>query len=443
MNLLILPEYEVTMPHVVVDCVYAALLPGLGHTVHMLRPIAGAAGVITSARPGLGGKLVGFPQDLPGSKLGFVARIRRKMRVVEEGLRQFEGEPIDAVLVRNDLVAARQARRFAQRRRVPFVFQVSSPEAEFRINGRNDRLELRRLDDILRGCLDLAWRRRLCRRADVVLAISAAMRRHFIEVDGVLGDRVFSFPMGFSESHSDHAVDEIAALRRQLALPWRRTLIHTGVIDPLRVPGFMLDVLALLLRQVPDAGLLVVTHQNDQRRRAFEADAEARGLPVKVVGPVHHSRVPAYLRCADVMLCPLPPRVEYAMSSPTKSIEALGVGLPVVGSSEVVEHRRILTESGGGIAVPFEAQAFAAAVASLLIDEDERRRMANAGRRWARQYRTYPRLARYLESILAAAVEGRPLRALAHDPDDLAPDQLAASPGRPAPPVEQYSRGSA
>jgi glycosyltransferase involved in cell wall biosynthesis len=442
MNLLILPEYEVTMPHVVVDSVYAALLPGLGHTVHMLRPIAGATGVVTSARPGLSGKLVGFPPDRPGSKLGFVARIRRKMRVVEEGLRQFERDPIDAVLVRNDLAAAQQASRFARRRRVPFVFQVSSPEAEFRINGRNDRLELRRVDDILRGYLDLAWRRRLCRRADVVLAISTAMRRHLIETDRVPEAAVFSFPMG-AGSQPDPTPAQIEAARAQLALPWKRTIVYSGVIDPIREPTFMLDVLDLVRKDVPDSGLLVMTYQEDERRRAFEAEAVTRRLPVKVVGPIHHSSMSAYLKCTDVMLCSVPPRLEFAMMSPTKSLEALGAGVPVVGSAEVEEHQKMLGEVGAGIAVPFHADAFARALVSLLTDDDERRRKGEAGRRWAMKYRSYPRLARYLESILAAAVEGRPLRDLAHDPDDLAPDQLAASPGRPAPPVAQYSRGLA
>lgn len=434
MNLLILPEYEVTVPHVVVDSVYAALLPGLGHTVHMLRPIAGATGIVTSTRSRASGKLVGFPLDRPGSKLGFAARIRRKMRIVEEGLRQFEGEPIDAVLVRNDLAAARQARRFAQRRRVPFVFQVSSPEAEFRIYGRNNRLEPRRLGDILRGCLDLAWRRRLCRRADVVLAISTAMRRHLIESDGAPEAAVFSFPMG-AGSEPNPTPAQIEAARTELALPWKRTIVYSGVIDPIREPGFMLDVLDLVRKVVPDSGLLVMTYQEDERRRTFEAEAVARRLPVKVVGPIHHSSMSAYLKCADVMLCSVPPRLEFAMMSPTKSLEALGAGVPVVGSAEVEEHQRMLTEVGGGIAVPFNADAFARALASLLSNDDERRRRGEAGRSWAMNYRSYARLARYLESILAAVVERRPLRDLAHDPDDLAPDQFVAAPGRLAAPV--------
>jgi glycosyltransferase involved in cell wall biosynthesis len=418
MNLLILPEYEVTVPHVVVDSVYATLLPAFGHTVHMLRPIAGATGVVTGTQPGLSGKLVGFPADQRGSRLDFVARIRRKMRMVEEGLRRFEREPIDAVLVRNDLAAAHQAARFARRRRVPFVFQVSSPEAEFRINGQNGRLELRRFADVLRGYQDLAWRRRLCRRANVVLAISAAMRRLLIETDRVPEATVFDFPMGVG-SQPNPTPAEIEAARAQLALPWKRTIVYSGVIDPLRRPAFMLDVLDLVRKEVPDSGLLVITYQEDERRRSFEAEAEARRLPVKVVGPIHHSSMSAYLKCTDVMLCSVPPRLEFAIMSPTKSLEALGAGVPVVGSAEVEEHQRMLTQVGGGIAAPFRVNEFARALVSLLTDEGERRRRGEAGRRWAMVYRSYPRLARYLESILIAAVEGRPLGDLVHDPDDL------------------------
>jgi glycosyltransferase involved in cell wall biosynthesis len=147
---------------------------------------------------------------------------------------------------------------------------------------------------------------------------------------------------------------------------------------------------------------------------------------VKIVGPLHHDQVSAYVRCGDLLLCPVPGRIEFAMMSPTKSLEALGAGVPVVGSIEVDEHRRILEEGGGGLAVPFRVDAFADAVVALLGDPDKRQRMAEAGRRFVRRFRTYPRLARYLESVLLALADRRPPAAIPHDPDDLPWDDATA-----------------
>jgi glycosyltransferase involved in cell wall biosynthesis len=423
MRLIILPEYDTATPHVLVDTVFTRAIPELGHTVHMVRPAPGLTHVAEQRAVHGAGRLITFPAEPPGSRLQFFARRRRHRRFVAQALQQLSAEPVDAIIVRNDLVGAAVAARFAAARRAPFVFQVSSPEAEFRINGQHSRFEFGRLLHVARGSMDLAARRRLCRRADAVLAISATMRRHLIERDGIPAGRVFAFPMGLG-SNADPGAAAVEEARAELALPWGPTIAYSGVLDPIRQPAFMLDVLELVRRRVRNAGLLVITYQQDQRRRTFESDASARGLPVRVVGPIHHSKVSAYVRCADVMLCPVPPRFEFAMMSPTKSIEALGAGVAVVGSSEVEEHRRMLVQGGGGIAVPFRAESFADALVSLLINPGERQRMAVAGRRWALQFRTYARLTRYLESILVAVIEGDQLASGPHDPDEAEPDSV-------------------
>lgn len=422
-RLVLLPRYDNGTPHVVVDTVFGQLLPGFGHTIHMVRPARGLRSVEEQRPMNGAGRLIAFPPDDPGSDLMFFARARRKRRFIEQALQALSAEPVDAVIVRDDLVGAAAAARFASVRRVPFVFQLSSPEAEFRINGARNRFQVRRLPDVARGWMDLATRRAVCRRADVVLAISAAMRRHLIARDGIPAERVFVLPMGIGSS-PEPTTAAIAEARSTLAFSWGPTIAYSGVIDQLRQPAFMLDVLEMVRRRVRDAGLLVITYQQDQRRQAFEAEAQARGLPVKVVGPLHHSNVSAYLRCADVALCPIPPRLEYAISSPTKSLEALGAGVAVVGSMEVEEHQRILVQSGGGLAVPFRVEPFADAIVSLLDDPVRRTRMADAGRRFVRQFRTYPRLTRYLESILAATMERDALASIPHDPDETEPDPV-------------------
>jgi glycosyltransferase involved in cell wall biosynthesis len=422
-RLLILPEYDVNFPHVVVDTVFARMLPGLGHTVHMIRPVSGLRAVTCSPSPDLGGMMVGLPSDERTARRDFLRRLRVKLGRVREGLRRFDGVALDAVVVRNDLSSAVLARAFAARRRIPFVFQISSPEAEFRIHGRDGRLALNRWHHVVRGHMDLAVRRWVSRRSDAVLAISNAMRRHLIRADGLSANRVFAFPMGYG-SNPDPTEADVQAARRDLSLTWSRSILYSGVIDGLREPEFMLDVLALVRKDVPDTGLVVLTYQLDDRRSAFESAARARGLPVRIVGPLHHARVAAYVRCADVVISSYPPRVEHAICSPTKSLEAIGAGVPVVGNEEVEEHRRFLSEAGGGIAVPYRAEAFSRAVVSLLRDEEKRVAMGAAGQQWAAKTRNYWRLSRYLDLILRQAVARGSLAALPHDPDDPAVDSL-------------------
>jgi glycosyltransferase involved in cell wall biosynthesis len=103
----------------------------------------------------------------------------------------------------------------------------------------------------------------------------------------------------------------------------------------------------------------------------------------------------------------------------------MALGLPVVGNEEVAEHVRLLRETGAGLAVPYDADAFARAIVFLMQHPGERQRMGEAGRTWALAHRSYEGLTRYLESILLAVVERKPLANLVHDSDLVAETKTA------------------
>jgi glycosyltransferase involved in cell wall biosynthesis len=412
-NILIFPEYPYPTNHVVVETVYERLLPERGHVVHMIRPAADVTAIEVRSAPWSSGSLRLFPFEPLGSALSNVPRRFRQLRWLRALLQQLEAVPLDVVLVRNDLMCAREALAFCRRRGIPLVYQVSSPDPEFRIRfGRRAGFH-KGLYSIIRGSLDLWVRRRVCRQADVVLPISDAMRTYMIEDEKIDSARAFSFPMGFNDAPPP-GNDAVSAMRAQLGLPAGKTIVYTGVLDQVRDPEFMLDVLERVQQIIPEAVLLVLTHQTDDRRVLFEQQASARRLAVKMVGPLPHAEVSLYLRCADVMMSPCPPIFEYRISSPTKSLEALGAGLPVVGNEEVEEHVRVLRESGGGIAAPYDVAAFAEAIVSLLSSPEQRCRMGKRGREWALTHRTYDHLTEYLEAILSNAQSREALARLPH-----------------------------
>src|SRR5207244_1339415 len=110
------------------------------------------------------------------------------------------------------------------------------------------------------------------------------------------------------------------------------------------------------------------------------------------------------------------PMLEHKVASPTKSLEGLCAGVPVVGSAEVDEHPAILEPSGGGVSVPWDKARFADAVVSLLENPARRRAMGEQGRRWVLAHRTYAHLTDYLERILEAVQSSAPLNELPHKP---------------------------
>jgi glycosyltransferase involved in cell wall biosynthesis len=381
----------------------------------MIRPARDSVKLETKPLPWGDGSLVTFPYEPPSGVLGNIAKNLRRRNWLVNALKTLKHVPIDVILVRNDLMSAQVAQAFASRRGIPFIFQISSPDAEFRMRQAKQGHSLVHLYTRLRSYQDLHIRRKLCRRANVVLAISAAMRRHMIEIEHIAAERVFAFPMGFNESRMLDPM-RLSEMRVRLNLPESGIMIYSGVLDPVREPHWMLDVLSRVNATLPEVVLLVLTGQTetDPRREQFEREAAMRSVNVKVIGPLPHREVGEYLQCADVMLSPYPPIFEHYVCSPTKSIEALGVGLPVVGNHEVEEHAVILNRSGGGITVPWDIDAFAAAVVGMLSDPDERQRMGERGRLWALQNRTYSSLTDYLETILSAAGSLDALKQLPH-----------------------------
>jgi len=95
---------------------------------------------------------------------------------------------------------------------------------------------------------------------------------------------------------------------------------------------------------------------------------------------VPYHRALSELRAADVGLCLLHHQGNYARSLPTKVLEYMWAGLPVVASDFPI-WRPLVDDTQAGLMVhPADAQATAKAVRYMLDRPAERQRMACRGR---------------------------------------------------------------
>ena len=104
------------------------------------------------------------------------------------------------------------------------------------------------------------------------------------------------------------------------------------------------------------------------------------------------------LACAELAWSPVPRGPLFDVSSPTKAVEYLGLGLPCVGN-DIPDQQLVLERSGGGLCVSMTPQAFAEASLALLSDADLARQMGESGRRWVREHRDYAVLARQVAAV--------------------------------------------
>jgi glycosyltransferase involved in cell wall biosynthesis len=112
-------------------------------------------------------------------------------------------------------------------------------------------------------------------------------------------------------------------------------------------------------------------------------------------------QVPALLAAADICLVPLRDVPLFATFIPSKMFEYLAAAKPVIGSV-TGEPAQILREAGAMVVPPEDAEALAAAIASLAGDPARRAAMGSSGRAYVEKFFDRAELAREYRKILEA-----------------------------------------
>jgi glycosyltransferase involved in cell wall biosynthesis len=146
-------------------------------------------------------------------------------------------------------------------------------------------------------------------------------------------------------------------------------VLYVGGLAPLR--GLEVMKAAFPLVSVPGARLLL----------AGPGDPGPLPPGVEHLGPVDHAEVPGLLARAAVAWVPLQRHGNYDRAVPTKLVEAMAAGRPVV-ASDLGRMGAVVRAAGCGLLVPADdPEAHAAALTRLLSGPAEGARMGAAGRR--------------------------------------------------------------
>jgi len=166
-------------------------------------------------------------------------------------------------------------------------------------------------------------------------------------------------------------------------------VLYVGGLGPLRG-------LPLMLEAFPQVGV-------HGARLLLAGPGDPGDLPpgVEHLGVVDHSEVPHLLARASVAWIPLRRHGNYDRAVPTKLVEAMAMGRPVV-ASDLPRMAAIVRSTGCGIVVPADdPAAHAAAIRELLDDPTRARRMGEAGRRAFLEGLTFEREADALTGFYA------------------------------------------
>jgi len=315
----------------------------------------------------------------------------------------------DGIQIRDKVFAGTIGLLYARWLRLPFFYWMSFPMSEgfidlARRRGRSLGV-LRWLFVASKGHLGkyLIYRV-LLPRCDHVFVQSERMADDLVQ-RGIRRDRVTPVPMGVDLERLTTTAPLPAALSQQLA--GRRVIGWLGVLDRTRRLDFLFEVLATLRDAVPEACLLLVGDtQEDADLQWLRSQAAKLRVADAIVwtGWVSQEVAWACIRRAEVAVSVLPRGELFDWASPTKVVEYLALGLPVVANDQP-DQQAVLAQSGAGLSVAMDVGAFSAAIRELLSDKTLATKMAACGPKYVQRQRSYALLGERVAEVYRALLK--------------------------------------
>lgn len=209
---------------------------------------------------------------------------------------------------------------------------------------------------------------------------------------GIPKDRMTPVPMGASPRVLSLAY-KTASRKIQ-----KSKIVYLGTLARVRRLSMVIEAFQLVQKKVPDAQLIIVGEgDHPGERAALEGLVKQYRLEERVVftGFVPMEEAWSHAASAEVCLSPIFPSFVLRSASPTKLIEYMALGRPVVANDHP-EQTSILRQSGAGMTVPWGAPHFAEAILGLLSDSEKAADFGARGRAWVSGNRTYEKLASFV-----------------------------------------------
>ncbi len=272
---------------------------------------------------------------------------------------------------------------------VPFFYWCSYPfpehaEEEGRRTGGLRGLLLRVKAQLQFWCLY----RLICPGADHVFVQSRQMLKDMASY-GISEGSMTPVPMGVSTrlvEQIGHSGDGALEADR---------VVYLGTLAAARRLEFLVEVWEKVKANRPQAELWIVgdgdrpSERLDLERKFYEHGLSSS---VRFTGFLPLTDALAIVSTAKVCLSPIYPSQILNAGSPTKLVEYMALGRPVVCNTQP-EQAEIMASSGAGLCVDWSASAFAAAILELLNHPTEAEAMARKGPPWVAEHRSYPLLA--------------------------------------------------
>jgi len=205
---------------------------------------------------------------------------------------------------------------------------------------------------------------------DSILVQSTEMRAELIERFHVAPERIFLAFDGVN-TQAFRPTERDEELARSLGIPsGKKVIVYLGGLSPHKGVDILLEAFPAVLREVPNAFLLLMGYPNEER---YRARANAMGLAdsVRVSGRIPYEAAPRYLTLGDIAVAPKRSQTE----ANGKIYNYMACGLPTVAFDTVV-NRDILGDLGAYVREMEDISGLSEAIVTLLRDDQKRKALS-------------------------------------------------------------------
>lgn len=244
--------------------------------------------------------------------------------------------------------------------------------------------------------------RRILAEADLILVKSDGLRAEMAAFGDYPG-KVETIRWGVDPAVFHRQPVAARALRDRLALPPEaRIILSPRILRPLYNVHLIVEALPRVLREVPQAFLLVAEHRADpEYRRSLATRVRSLGLEdrVRFIGPRDYAEMPALYSLAEAMVS-----VPFSDGLPQSLFEAMACETPAI-LGRLPGYAEVVVDGEHALLADLQPEPLAAAMALVLTDAARAHRLAAAARQRVRQVAWLPDEAKRVEALYQALLE--------------------------------------
>jgi len=207
--------------------------------------------------------------------------------------------------------------------------------------------------------------------ADRVVTVCQAFARELAGSTGVAIDKISVQHNAIRRQPSVNAAD-VAALRNRFGIGDDESVVlSVGRLSREKAHIDLLEAFKLLRETKPDISLRLIIVGDGPEHARLEATAESLGCKDRVAFAGQVSAVQSFYAMADVFALP-----SLSEGSPNVLLEAMAANLPIVATTVGGVPEMVANDESALLVPPNDPPALAAALATLLTDEDLAQRLA-------------------------------------------------------------------